>query len=270
MKKAALILIITAFMFSMTAFVSFAEEKEKEPFGVEGAQIIVPIEAFGISSAADSFVSLNITASLTTQWVVMLILGTIFFLLGRNLKVKPETKTQAAAEAFVGFFTGMVNDAMGSKYIKYVPYIAVIFCFSMFNSLAGLLGMRAPTADISVVGTWGLITAFLVLRNKFKTGGFWGPFKSLLEPVIPMAPINLIGEITNPLTQSFRHFGNILAGTIIMGIIYWALGAFAMFIPLPAVLSMYFDIFGAVVQAYIFSTLTMVYVLMADRSPDNA
>lgn len=235
-------------------------------FTVDGAQIVVPVEILGVSSDPDSFVSFNLTTSVTVQWVMLIILGILFFILGRNLKVKPETKRQAAAEMLVDFFNGMVSDAMGSKYIKYAPYIAIIFCFSMFNSLAGLLGMRSPTADISVVGTWGLITAFLVLRNKFKTGGFWGPLKSLLEPVAPMFPINLIGEITNPLTQSFRHFGNILAGTIIMGIIYWAMGFFAIF--LPAVLSMYFDIFGAVVQAYIFSTLTMVYVLMADRSPD--
>jgi len=264
MKK-ALLLIVIALMFNFTAFASFAEEDDGG-FAVDGAQVVIPIELFGISSAPDSMISFNLTTSVTVQWVIMLIIGTIFFLLGRNLKVKPETKTQVAAEALVGFFNGMVKDAMGAKYIKYVPYIATILCFSMFNSLAGLLGMRSPTADISVVGTWGLITFFLVQRNKLKTGGFFGPLKSLLEPVIPMAPINLIGEITNPLTQSFRHFGNILAGSIIMGIIYWAMGYFAIF--LPAVLSMYFDLFGAVVQAYIFATLTMVYVLMADRSPD--
>jgi F-type H+-transporting ATPase subunit a len=236
-------------------------------FSVDGAQIVAEIELFGVPSDPDGFFSFNLTTSVTVQWVILILLGLLFFWLGKNLKVKPETKRQAAAEMMVDFFGGMVKDAMGSKYIKYAPYIAIIFCFSMSNSLAGLLGMRSPTADISVVGTWGLITAFLVLRNKFKTGGFWGPLKSLMEPVIPMFPINLIGEITNPLTQSFRHFGNILAGSIIMGIIYWALGYFA--ILLPAVLSMYFDIFGAVVQAYIFSTLTMVYVLMADRTPEN-
>jgi F-type H+-transporting ATPase subunit a len=236
-------------------------------FEVAGAQIVAEIELFGISSDPDGFFSFNLTTSVTVQWVIIILLGLLFCWLGKNLKVKPETKRQAAAEMIVGFFSGMVTDAMGHKYIKYAPYIAVIFCFSMCNSLAGLLGMRSPTADISVVGAWGLITAFLVLRNKFKTGGFMGPLKSLLEPVFPMFPINLIGEITNPLTQSFRHFGNILAGSIIMGIIYWAMGYFAVL--LPAVLSMYFDIFGAVVQAYIFSTLTMVYVLMADRTPEN-
>jgi F-type H+-transporting ATPase subunit a len=236
-------------------------------FSVDGAQVVVPIELFGISSEPSNMISFNLTTSVTVQWVVLLILGTVFFLLGRNLKVKPESRRQAAAEYAVGFVNGMVKDAMGERYLKYAPYIGTILCFSALNSLAGLMGMRSPTADISVVGTWGLITFFLVQRNKIKTGGPLGPVKSLLEPVAPMFPINLIGEFTNPLTQSFRHFGNILAGTIIMGIIYWAMGYFAVL--LPAALSLYFDIFGAVVQAYIFSTLTMVYVLMADRSPEN-
>ncbi|MCL2693555.1 MAG: F0F1 ATP synthase subunit A [Oscillospiraceae bacterium] len=267
MKKVFIpLVIIIVVLFALSLFISVPSEE----FDVDGAQVVLyaPDGLLGISNDPASMISLNLTTSVTTQWVVILILGTLFFFLGRNLKVRPETKRQAAAEFIVGFFNGMVRDAMGEKYMKYVPYIATILCFSLLNSLSGLLGMRSPTADISVVGTWGLITFFLVQRNKLKTGGFFGPLKSLLEPVIPMAPINLIGEITNPLTQSFRHFGNILAGSIIMGILYWALGHFAIFI--PAVFSLYFDLFGAVIQAYIFCTLTMVYVLMADRSPDSA
>jgi F-type H+-transporting ATPase subunit a len=263
MKKVIIaILIIIVTLSVVNYFVAVPEEE----FGVAGAMVVLPVELFGISSEPDSFISFNLTTSVTTQWVVIIILGIIFYILGRNLKVKPETKRQMAAEAMVGFFTGVVRDAMGDKYIKYVPYIATILCFSALNSLAGLMGMRSPTADISVVGTWGLITFFLVQRNKIKTGRFYSPITSLLEPVWPMFPINLIGEITNPLTQSFRHFGNILAGTIIMGILYWALGYFA--VALPAVFSLYFDLFGAVIQAYIFATLTMVYVLMADRQPE--
>jgi len=264
MKKVLITLIIIAVgLYVAGLFISVPEEE----FGVDGAMIVYELELFGISSDPESLLSTNITTSVTSQFVVVIILGSLFFILGRNLKVKPETKRQMIAEAFVGFFTGTVRDAMGEKYLKYVPYIATLFCFSALNSLIGLTGMRSPTADISVVGTWGLITFFLVQRNKFKTGGFKGAAKSLFEPVAPMLPLNILGEITNPLTQSFRHFGNILAGSIIMGILYWALGYFA--IALPAVFSLYFDLFGAVIQAYIFITLTMVYVLMADLSPEN-
>jgi F-type H+-transporting ATPase subunit a len=267
MKKTLIILTVIILALYITGFIlSFSFEKTD--FDVDGAQVVIqmPDGLLGISNAPDSLLSLNLTTSVTSQFIVVAILGTLFFILGRNLKVKPESKRQAAAEMLVGFFTGMVKETMGEKYIKYVPYITTIFFFSALNSLGGLMGMRSPTADISVVGTWGLCTFFLVQRNKFKTGGFWGPLKSLLQPVWPMLPINMLGEITSPLTQSFRHFGNILAGTIIMSILYWAMSFFA--VAIPGALSLYFDIFGAIVQAYIFVTLTMVYVLMADLSPE--
>jgi F-type H+-transporting ATPase subunit a len=287
MKKTLIILFTITLALYITGFVlalldneQFDEFNPEENFSVAGAEVVVFVThaddkyvpegrtielPFGVTSDPQSLLSFNLTTSVTAQFIVVAILGTLFFVLGKNLKVKPDTKKQAAAEFIVGFFTGMVKEAMGDKYLKYAPYIATVCCFSALNSLMGLLGMRSPTADISVVGTWGLCTFFLVQRNKMKTGGFWGPLKSLFEPVAPMLPINILGEITSPLTQSFRHFGNILAGTIIMNLIYWAMRQFAVVI--PAFFSLYFDLFGAVIQAYIFVTLTMVYVLMAECDP---
>jgi F-type H+-transporting ATPase subunit a len=245
-----------------------------DDFGVDGPQIVFPRDTdeitsiFGVTTAPDSLLSFNITTSVTVQFLVVIFLGLLFFFLGRNLKVKPEGKRQMFAEMVFGFFNGMVRDAMGTKYLSYAPFIATVFCFSMFNSLMGILGMRSPTADISVVVTWGLMTAFLVQRNKFKTGKISGTVKSYFEPVAPMLPLNILNDITTPLTHSFRHFGNILAGTIIMSIFYWAMGYFAVIV--PGIFSLYFDLFGAVIQAYIFVTLAMVYVLMADLTPEKS
>ncbi|MCL1822898.1 MAG: F0F1 ATP synthase subunit A [Oscillospiraceae bacterium] len=232
-----------------------AEAAEKG-FEITGAYVITSFELFGIS--------FNLTSSVAVQWLVMLLLGTLFFVLGRNLKVKPEGKRQMIAEMLAGFASDMVRDGMGEKYRKWTPYIATLLCFSICNSLAGLLGFSSPTGDLSVILAWGIITFIMVQRNKFKTGGVKGFFKSFVEPLPFMLPFNIIGELANPLSQSFRHFGNIMAGGIIMGLIYWALGYFAVFV--PAVLSLYFDLFGAVVQAYIFATLTMTYVANADCS----
>ncbi|MCL2019847.1 MAG: F0F1 ATP synthase subunit A [Oscillospiraceae bacterium] len=233
---------------------------EDGDFEVNGAGRItaLPFELFGME--------LYLTTSVTVQWVVMLLLGVFFFFLGRNLKEKPESKRQIIAEFIVSFFNNTVRDSMGEKYYKYAPYIGALFCFSMFSSLSGLLGFRPPTADISTIAAWGIITFFLVQRNKLKTGGLKGAAKSFIDPVAPLLPLNILGCFTDPLSQSFRHFGNIMAGMIIMSIIYWALGSLAIFI--PAVLSLYFDIFGSVIQAFIFVTLTMSYVSMADCSSD--
>lgn len=226
----------------------------EEAYSVNGPMQVFEYELFGIKLA--------FSESIVVEWIVMLILGIVFFILGRNLKVRPTSKRQVIAEMMVSTFSGMVNDSMGTRYKKYTPYIGALFCFSMLSSLMGLLGLRSPTADVSVVGAWGIITFILVQRNKFKTGGVKGFFKAFVDPMPFMLPFNLIGEVANPLSQTLRHFGNILTGMVIGGLIYYALGTFA--IGIPAVLSLYFDLFSSLIQAYIFVTLTMSYVAMAE------
>ena len=205
----------------------------------------------------------SLTTSVVVQWFIMIFLGVLFYNLGKNLKVQPEGKRQILSETIYGFFTGMVKEAMGERYKAYVYYIAALFLFSCTLSLSTLFGFRPPTTDLSVLATWGVITFVLVQRNRFKTGGIKGYAKNFIEPVAPLLPLNIVGEITNPLSQTFRHFGNIFAGFIVMSIIYWSAGFAAVFF--PSVLSLYFDIFSAVIQAYIFTSLTMCYVVNAER-----
>jgi F-type H+-transporting ATPase subunit a len=253
--------------FGLTAFASFAAvdvigdvvvEEDDGGFSVNGAGVVASFELFGMT--------VNLTTSVVVQWFLLVVLGLLFWYLGRNLKVKPESKRQMFAEYVVGFFRGMVKDAMGERHLKFAPYIATIFCFSMFSSYSSLLGMRSPTADISVIAAWGILTFVHVQRIKFKTGGTKGFLKGFVEPMAPMLPMNILSEFTNPLSQTFRHFGNIMSGMIIMGLIYSALGMFAVII--PAALSLYFDVFSGFIQAYIFATLTMIYVSVADRTPN--
>lgn len=237
--------------------------KLMDTFTVEGPLLSAQFDLFGLH--------VEIAESIVVQWVVMVILAVLFFVLGRNLKVEPTSKRQVAAEYLVGFFSGMVNDTMGEKYKNYTPYIGALFCFSILSSLMGLLGLRAPTADLSVVGTWAVITFILTLRNKIKTGGMKGYLKSFIEPMPFMLPFNIIGDIANPVAQALRHFANIVAGMVIGGLVYFALGqfAFGLFsIGIPAVLSLYFDLFSSFIQAYIFVTLTMAYVSMAECGDD--
>lgn len=215
---------------------------------ISGPMIVAEFELFGIP-----FV---ITESITVQWLVMLFLGILFFVLGRNLKIIPEGKRQAAAEMLVGTFVNLIKSNMGEKYYRLTPYIATLFMFSALNSLSCFLGFRSPTADVSVILAWGLITFFLVQYNRYKTGGFLRGFLNFINP------LNIISEFSNPMSQSFRHFGNIMAGFIISSIIYWALGSFAIIV--PAVASLYFDLFSSVMHAFIFITLTMVYITNAD------
>lgn len=203
-----------------------------------------------------------LTESVIVQWIVILILLAIVLILTHNMKVVPETKRQAAAEMLVEFVRDTVHGTMGSKYNAYTPYIMTLLCYIMINNLMGLLGLRNPTADVSVTGTLAIITFFLVQYNRAKTGKLKGYFKSFVEPLPFMLPFNIIGEFANPLALALRLFGNMVAGTVIGGLIYFALGKLAILI--PAVASLYFDIFSAVMQAYIFIMLSMSYISSAE------
>lgn len=227
---------------------------EGKTFSVEGPLLSLEFDLFGRT--------VQISESVVVQWVVIVILAVLFFVLGRNLKVKPTSKRQVIAEWIVGMFNGMVETTMGVRYRRYMPYIGALFCFSITSSLMGLFGLRAPTADISVTGAWGLITFVLVTYNRFRTGGVKGYLKAYVSPLPFMLPFNIIGEVANPVSQSLRHFGNIVSGMVISGLVYYAMGNFA--VGVPAVLSLYTDLFSSVIQAYIFVTLTMSYVSLAE------
>ncbi len=221
---------------------------------VNGPLVVTSFDLFGIT--------FNLTESIIVQWLVIAILLAVVLILTHNMKVVPETKRQAAAEWIVGFFVNTVDTTMGPKYNKYRAYIMALFCFIMMQNLMGLLGLRNPTADVSVTGTLAVITFCLVQYNKGKTGKFKGYMKSFVEPLPFMLPFNIIGEFANPLALALRLFGNMIAGTVINALIYFALGKLAILI--PAITSLYFDIFSAVMQAYIFIMLSMSYISSAD------
>ncbi|MCL1881676.1 MAG: F0F1 ATP synthase subunit A [Oscillospiraceae bacterium] len=229
-------------------------------FVVEGAGVVarIPFGHFGIEY-------LYLTESVMVQWLVIILLGTLFFVLGRNLKVNPTNRRQVIAETIVTTFDNMVNDSMGLKYFRYQPYIAALFFFSMGLSFTAFLGLFPPTADISVIGGWGIMTFVLVQFTRFKTGGLLRGLRSYVVPT----PLNIVSEVANPLSLTFRHYGNILAGLIIGGLIFWALRQ-AIVLPLiiPMIPALYFDMFLGLLQAFVFTTLSMVYISGADCSPD--
>ena len=172
---------------------------------------------------------------------------------------------------------------MGEYFAGFSPFIAAILMLSALSSLLTLIGLYPPTSDLNVVAGWAILVMILITHYKLK-GGFVGYLKSFGEPMPALAPLNIISEVATPLSMSFRHYGNVLSGTVISALIAaglqslshailgWlpgALGQFPLFqIGLPAVLSVYFDIFSGCMQAFIFAMLTMLYI--AGGFPEDA
>jgi F-type H+-transporting ATPase subunit a len=181
------------------------------------------------------------------------------------MKKNPEKKRQVIAEWAVEVVDNLVNNTMGKGYEKMAPYIAALFASSIFGSLISLTGLRPVTADYSTVLTWALMSFVLIERAKIKADGIGGYLKSFINP------LNLISEASTPVSMSFRHFGNIAGGIIITTLIYVALTGLSNLIcdvaiftvGIPAVLSLYFDLFTGFMQAFIFINLTMIYIASA-------
>lgn len=221
-----------------------------------------------ISFQIPIFNGINVTETIITQWLVMILIMVLVLWLTSNLSKKP-SKKQVIAEMLVKAFNDMVEKNMGKKSLKYAPYIASLFIFILLSSLISLTGIRSGVADVNVTMAFAVATFVLITINKFKYKGFLGYFKSFAEPFALLAPINVISEIATPVSLGFRLFGNMAAGMIISSMVYYGLGSVAAMlnisipifsVGIPAILSLYFDLFSGVVQAYVFIMLTMVYV----------
>lgn len=220
--------------------------------------------------------NIEITETLVIGWIIILAVFLICLFLTRNLKKIPETKSQVLAEMFVNFINGTVKKTMGERFMKFAPYIATIMVYSILGSTISMLGLRSMTADLNVTLCWALMTFTLITFFKIKTNGFFGYLKSFTQPIKLMTPLNLISEAAIPVSMSFRLFGNVAGGMAISSLLYMALAtasnalnlSFSVFgldlglfqVGIPAVLSIYFDLFSGCVQAYIFAMLTMVNV----------
>lgn len=215
--------------------------------------------------------SFYITETVINTWIIMAILVVVSIIITRNMKLVPGGK-QNVAEILVGVLTNLTGSSMGKDKLGFAPYMGTLMIFLVCANLWGLTGMRAPTADLNTTFALSILTFFMIHGFAIKRKGVFGWLKgTFFEPVAPMAPLNLISEIATPVSLAFRLFGNIVGGMIIMALIYNALGnilgsvlpipIFMLAIPVP--LHGYFDIFAGVLQAFIFTMLTMVFVSMA-------
>ena len=203
-----------------------------------------------------------ITTTTIGAWILTATLLLIGFIASRKLKNVSESDTpstfQCALEYAMEMLQNMAQGILGGNAKRFVNYIGTIFLFILFCNLSGLFGLRAPTADFGVTFLLGMFTFFIVNYQGIKNRGV-GHFTSLFQPIPILFPINLIGEVANPISISLRLFANLLSGVIIMGLWYGMMPWFAK-IAIPAALHVYCDLFSGCIQTYVFCMLTMVYV----------
>ena len=221
------------------------------------------------------WMDLPITEAQINSWIVIISLFFICLYITHGIRAKVYTKRAVIAEWIVEKVEGLVKGNMGDFFIGMAPFIASILGLSALSSLMSLLGLFPPTSDLNIVAGWAILVFFLITYYKMKCGPLHY-LKSFGEPVPFLAPLNIISEVATPVSMAFRHYGNILSGTVISVLIAaglgglsklllgWLPGAFGDFpflrIGIPAVLSVYFDVFSGCLQAFIFAMLTMLYI----------
>lgn len=216
-----------------------------------------------------------ITESQINSAIVMVTLFFFCLYITHGISEHIKLKRQHFAELIIEKVDGLVNDNMGEYFMGFTPFVIAILALSALSSLLSLCGMYPPTSDINIVGGWAILVFVLITYYKMKCGPLHY-LKSFGDPVPFLAPLNIISEVATPISMAFRHYGNVLSGSVISVLLATALGGlssmalgwlpgFLADIPLfqwgiPAVLSIYFDVFSGCLQAFIFAMLTMMYV----------
>ncbi len=226
-------------------------------------EIPMPIQNFPISEAQ------------VNSAIVMVVLFFFCLYMTHGLSQHIVLKRQHFAEWIVEKVDGLVLENMGEFFRGFSPFVISILALSALSSLLTLFGLFPPTSDVNIVAGWAILVFLLITHYKLK-GGLLNYLKGFTEPIFLMTPMNILGEIATPVSLAFRHYGNVMSGTVIAVLVSAALGGltnlvfgwlpgFLKDIPffqvgLPAVLSVYFDIFSGCMQAYIFAMLTMLNI----------
>ncbi|MGN0988310.1 MAG: F0F1 ATP synthase subunit A [Otoolea sp.] len=248
-------------------------------FDISGAAIY-----FRIPTGLPILGDILITETLVVSWIVMALITGLCIWLTRGLKVENISKKQALAETLVEMASRLVrSNTGGTRFDRLIPFVAALFATSVVSNLISLIGLRSPTADLSTEAAWAVVVFIMITANKIKAGGFPCYLKGFTTPIPIMTPFNILSELATPVSMACRHFGNILSGIVINGLIYaalaaasssllgllpGALGSLLSHIPIlavgiPAILSVYFDWFSGIMQAFIFCILTILYIANA-------
>ena len=225
----------------------------------------------------------SITETLVVSWIVLILITGCCIFLTRDLRVDNISTRQAIAEFIVEKLDNFVIGNMGEKFRYMIPFVGALFVTSLVSNLISLVGLRSPTADLSTEAAWAIVVFIMITAQKIRTSGFGGYLKGFTSPIAVMTPFNILSELATPVSMACRHFGNILSGIVINALIYasLALASSKLFglipgaagdllsqipfldVGIPAVLSVYFDWFTGIMQAFIFCMLTTLYIANA-------
>ena len=192
--------------------------------------------------------------SVVVTWIIMALLVVISLMLTRKLSVRSPGKVRVALEWAVQFLNGFVKTNIGTHWRPFAPWLGTVALYIGFSNLIGILGLTPPTKDISVTTALAIMSMLLIYGSQFRYNGLLGGLKKFAAPMPLLLPINLMEVVIRPLALCMRLFGNILGAYIIMEML-----KFVVPVVLPAIFSIYFDLFDGLIQTVVFVFLTTLF-----------
>jgi F-type H+-transporting ATPase subunit a len=211
-------------------------------------QLIIPV--FGHN------ITINLEVVIMT-WIVFALLIVLGLFASYKRKILPRP-LQALGELIVSLLYGLTEDALGKELAKtYAPLICALFMFLLLSNWLGIIPhLEEPTKDLNTTFGLGIMGFFIAHYAGIKSKGFKAYIKEYFQPIFFMMPLNVIGEMAKIVSISFRLFGNIMGGSIIIMVVSHLIYSLV----LPPFLYAFFGLFVGTIQAFVFTMLTVVYI----------
>ena len=211
-------------------------------------QIIIPIFGYNIT--------INLEVMVMT-WIVIAVLIVLGIITSWKKNILPRSM-QIFGELIVTILYDLTEDALGKEHAKkYAPMICALFMFLLLSNWLGLIPrLEEPTKDLNTTLGLGVMGFCIAHYAGIKSKGFKAYTKEYFQPIFFMMPLNLIGELAKIVSISFRLFGNIMGGSIIILVVSHLVYSVA----LPPFLYAFFGLFVGTIQAFVFTMLTVVYI----------
>ena len=187
--------------------------------------------------------------------ILLLVLG---LALTSGFRVENPSRRQLAVESFVLWLQKFYEGPLSPKGKRYAPYMMTIACYVALANIFYVFGIKPPTKDLTVTAALAVMSIVLVQMAGIQTKGVKGWLHSFLEPMPAMLPMNILELFIKPVSLCMRLFGNVLGAFIIMCMIE---GLVRIIVPVP--FSLYFDFFDGLIQVYVFTLLTSMYIAEA-------
>jgi F-type H+-transporting ATPase subunit a len=190
-------------------------------------------------------------------WIVIAILIFFGILAARKRQILPGPM-QVVGELLVEQLFGLAEETLDKEMAKkYGPLVCALFMFLTLSNWLGIIPhLEEPTKDLNTPLSLGLMGFFIAHYSGIKARGLKNYLKGYIEPFFFMMPLNVIGELANVVSISFRLFGNIMGGSIIILVVSYLTYSVA----LPPFLNLFFGLFVGTIQAFVFTMLTTVYI----------